>query len=267
MILALDIGNSQIFGGVFDANQELLFHFRRSTSRTDSSDQYGLFLKTVLRENGIDPKDILKIGLCSVVPETLHSLVNCCRKYFSLSPFVLKVGVKTGLKIKYNNPSEVGADRIADAIAGSTLYPGQDLIIIDFGTATTVEVVTKNKEYLGGAILPGLKISMQALERNTSRLPSVEIIKPTAVVGRTTTESIQSGLFYGVLGGLKELVHKISENHFLGDRPYILGTGGFASLFEYEDLFDEERPNLVLEGLVFAMKMNEEKRRESQNEN
>ena len=260
MILALDVGNTQIFGGVFVDN-EMLFHFRMNTSAVNSSDQYGLFLKSVLRENGVDPDKIERIGLCSVVPESVHSLVNCCRKYFGISPFVLKVGVKTGLKIRYKNPAEVGPDRIADAIAGSFLFPDKDLIIIDFGTATSVEVVNRDKEYLGGAILPGLKISMLALERNTSRLPSVEILKPDSVVGKTTTESIQSGLYYGVIGGLKEVIHNISKEQFCDGDPVIIGTGGFASLFSKEGLFSEERPNLVLEGLLIAMNLNDEKRK------
>jgi type III pantothenate kinase len=141
------------------------------------------------------------------------------------------------------------------------LYPDRDLIIIDFGTATTIEVVSKDKEYLGGAILPGLKISMQALEKNTSRLPSVEIVKPSSSIGKTTTESIQSGLYYGVIGSLKELKHNISEEQFCDSDTLVIGTGGFASLFSKAGLFDEERPNLVLEGLVIAMNMNEEKGR------
>src|SRR5687767_15159012 len=168
MILCLDIGNSQIYGGVFEKDK-LLFQFRRSSKSASSSDEIGVFLRSVLRENNIEPDSITKIAVCTVVPEVLHSLKNACRKYFNnLSPFVLQAGVKTGLNIKYRNPLELGADRIANAIAGTQLYPQENLIIIDLGTAITFCAVNRQREFLGGAIIPGLRISMTALETNTS---------------------------------------------------------------------------------------------------
>ena len=255
MILAIDVGNTQIFAGVFEQDK-LIASFRWSSHYAASSDEYGLFLRSALRENDIDPDHIKNIGICSVVPERVHSLANCSAKYFGIKPFVLKAGVKTGLKIKYQNPREVGPDRIADAIAVTHLYPNQNILVIDFGTATTIEVITKRKEYLGGAIFPGVRLCMEALEKNTSRLPSVEIVKPSSVVGRTTTESIQNGLFYGTLGAIKEMKHNILSTTFTGEPTLTVGTGGFASLFEAEDLFDERQPNLVLQGLYIAMGMN-----------
>ncbi|MCB0412650.1 MAG: type III pantothenate kinase, partial [Bdellovibrionales bacterium] len=154
MILCLDVGNSQIYGGVFDKD-ECILRFRRTSKTGASSDEFGLFLRSVLRENNVDPEKIQSISLCTVVPEVLHSLKNACRKYFQHNPFVLQAGVKTGLKIKYRNPVEVGADRIANSIAATYLYPNKNIIVIDFGTATTFCAINAEKEYLGGVIIPG----------------------------------------------------------------------------------------------------------------
>lgn len=255
MILCLDVGNSQIYGGLFD-NGRLLLTFRQNSRTGASSDEYGLFLRSVLRENGYDYKSIHKIAVCTVVPEVLHSIRNCCLKYFNLTPFVLQAGVKTGLKIKYRNPLEVGADRIADSLAAIQLFPGENIVVIDFGTATTLSVTNSSKEFLGGAILPGVRISMQALETKTSRLPSVEIIRAHEVVGRSTVESIQSGLYFGTIGAVNELVRKMSEEVFEGQRPKIIGTGGFASLFKKSEIYDVEVPDLVLQGLYRALLLN-----------
>lgn len=255
MILCLDVGNSQIYGGVF-AEDGLKLQFRKSSKEGSSSDEYGLFLKTVLRENDIKPEDIQKISICTVVPEVLHSLKNACLKYFNQNPFILQAGVRTGLKIKYRNPLEVGADRIANSIAATQIYPNKNLLIVDFGTATTYCAISKDKEYLGGVIHAGLKISMQTLETNTAKLPSVEILVPPQVLGRSTVESIQSGLFYGTRGAIKEITSNITSESFQGEKPMIIGTGGFASLFQKNELFDIEIPDLVLKGLYFALKMN-----------
>jgi type III pantothenate kinase len=255
MIMCLDVGNSQIHGGVFDG-EEMRLQFRRTTRGGASSDEYGLFLRDVLRENGVEPSSISQISLCTVVPEVLHSLKNSCRKYFEITPFVLQAGVKTGLKINYRNPVEVGSDRIANAVAAFHRFPNEDLIIIDFGTAITFCAISANKEYLGGVIHPGLRLSMQSLESNTSKLPSVEIVRKSECLGRTTVESIQSGLYFGAVGLVKEVTTRLSHECFSGHKPRILGTGGFARLFEKEGLFDEDIPDLVLQGLNFALKMN-----------
>jgi type III pantothenate kinase len=255
MILCLDVGNSQIYGGVFN-DGKILLRFRRNSKTGASSDEIGVFLRSVLRENEIDPKNVKQIAVCTVVPEVLHSLKNACMKYFKLNPFVLQAGVKTGLKLKYKNPLEVGADRVANAIAGTQLYPGKNLLIIDFGTATTFCAVNQDKEYLGGVIIAGLRISMEALESRTSKLPSVEIIKPQECLAKTTIDSIQSGLYFGTLGQIKEIGARITNEGFNGIKPKIIGTGGFASLFASAGIFDEENPDLVLHGLYTALKMN-----------
>jgi type III pantothenate kinase len=180
MILCLDVGNSQIYGGVFD-NEQICLQFRHTSSSGSSSDQFGIFLRTVLRENEISPESIEHIAICSVVPTLVHSLRNACKKYFGINPFVLQAGTKTGLKIGYRNPVEVGSDRIANAIAAKDLYPGKNLIIVDFGTATTFCAISKQKEYLGGVIIAGMRLSMEALESKTAKLPSVEINVPKQV--------------------------------------------------------------------------------------
>ncbi len=254
MLLALDVGNSQIFSGVYDGG-EMKTTFRRTSSIRASSDEYGTFFRTTLRENGVNPDEIRMAGICSVVPDAIHSLRNCFRKYFGFEPFLLQPGVRTGLKIRYRNPLEVGADKIANAIGALELFPGRNLLIIDFGTATTLCAVTKDKEYLGGVITPGIHISMAALESKTARLPTVEIIRPAEVLGRSTVESIQSGLYHGTLAAVRSLAVCVTKEHFSKDPPVIVGTGGFGRLFEEENLFDEFVPELPLIGLRRAVEM------------
>lgn len=256
MILTVDVGNSQIFGGVFD-NRELTIRFRKTSRPPTSSDELGLFLRSVLRENGGDPSAVEQIALCSVVPEIIYPLRSCCRKYFGLDPFILQAGVKTGLKIRYRNPLEVGPDRIANAIGATHLFPGRNLIIVDFGTATTFDVVRASRDYLGGIILPGLRIAMEALEKNTARLPTVEIIPPTELVGRSTVEGIQSGLYFGNRAVIKELTRDIRDQAFRAEPAVVIGTGGFSRLFEHEKVFDVVLPDLVLVGLERALSLNE----------
>ena len=255
MILTLDVGNTQIFGGVFD-DDNIRLRFRRNSRTGASSDEIGVFLRSVLRENDLAHADIKQVAICTVVPEVLHSVKNACLKYFNLNPFILQAGVKTGLKVKYKNPLEVGADRIANSIAGTQKYPGENLLIIDFGTATTFCAVTAEKEYLGGVIIAGIGISADALEQRTSRLPTVEIVRPETCLAKTTVESIQSGLYFGTIGQVKEIGSRIIDEAFGGKRPRIIGTGGIASMFTKAEIFDEENPDLVLHGLHQALKMN-----------
>jgi type III pantothenate kinase len=259
MILLLDVGNSQIFGGLVEnhSSQKILFRFRKSSKTNSSSDEYGLFLKDVIRENGFDPKNVTEIAICSVVPDLMHSLKGACQKYFGLTPFILQAGVKTGLKIKYKNPLEVGADRIANSIGAVARYPDKNLIIVDLGTATTFCAISKDRDYLGGAILAGLKISAEALESKTAKLPSVEIIPPELALGKGTVESIQSGLYFGHLGAMKELIARFTHEVFQGQKPFVIGTGGFSRLFERERIFDVEIPDLVLLGMLDALTLNE----------
>jgi type III pantothenate kinase len=255
MIMTLDVGNSQIYGGVF-VDDKMKLQFRKTSKMGSSSDEFGLFLRSVLRENDVDPKKIEHIAFCSVVPDIVHSLRNACLKYFNLNPFILQAGAKTGLKIKYRNPVEVGADRIANTIGATHLYPGKNLIIIDFGTATTFCAITSEKDYLGGLISPGLRLSMEALEAQTAKLPAVEIVTVTEVIGRSTVESIQSGLYFGHLAMVKDVTQRIKREYFDNKNTVVIGTGGFSRLFEKENVFDVLSPDLVLTGLKLALKMN-----------
>lgn len=254
MLLCLDIGNSQIHGGVFDGG--LRCQFRKTTLPLGSSDEFGVFFTAVLRESGLDPQAVKHVAICSVVPGALHPVRSACVKYFRAEPFVLQAGVKTGLKVKYRNPHEVGADRIAGAIGAALRRPAANLIVVDCGTATTFDVVTAGGDYLGGAILPGVGISVESLAGRTAKLPSVEIMRPAAALGRSTAESIQAGIYFGHAGAIRRILAELTREAFGEERPYVVGTGGFARLLEAEKLFDEVVPELVLLGLRHAAELN-----------
>jgi type III pantothenate kinase len=255
MLLALDVGNSQVFGGVFKEDK-LLFKFRKTSKGRTTSDEFGIFFKNVLRENGIDPKEIKDLAICSVVPNLIYPLHQSAVKYFGLEPFLIQTGIKTGLNIKYKNPAEVGADRIANAIAASNMFPGKNLVLVDMGTATTFCVVSRDRDYLGGIILPGLNISMEALARETAKLPRVEIVKPKELVGKTTIEGIQSGLYYSHFFAIKGIVSEIEKNYFKDEETLMIGTGGFSRIFEDAGIFDHIVPDLVLTGIAAAVRLN-----------
>lgn len=256
MILALDIGNTQIYAGLFSKDLRMLISFRKTSKTGSSSDEVGIFLRSAIRENGYSPEDVEQIAICTVVPDVLYSIRGACKKYFGLNPFVLQAGVKTGLKIKYRNPLEVGADRIANSIACTNLFPSKNLIIVDLGTATTFCAVSKDKEYLGGVIIAGLRISMEALEQQTAKLPAVEITAMNETLGRSTVESIQSGLYFGHIGQIKEISKRLQNECFTDESAIIIGTGGFSHLFEQEKIFDRIIPDLVLQGLLQALLIN-----------
>ena len=255
MILCLDVGNTQVYGGVFQG-EKLVAQFRRTSELRSSSDELGVFFRTVLRENDVDPRQITELVICCVVPDLLYSLRACAQKYFDIEPLVLRPGVKTGLKIAYRDPKEVGSDRIADAVGALKLFPGRHLIVADFGTATTVCAVKKDRTFLGGNILPGVRLSMEALEMRTAQLPSVEIKPVKTAIGTTTIESIQSGLYWSNVGMIKELVAQISAESFDHEEPLIIGTGGFVHLFDREKIFDHVVGDLILEGLLEVLRLN-----------
>lgn len=255
MILTIDVGNSSTNCGLFDG-EKLVLQFRKTTTIDSSSDEIGLFFRSVLKENGFDWQQITKIGCCSVVPSINYSLSSACTKYLSKTPLFIQAGIKTGLKLKFTNTKEIGADLIAAAMGAVNLYPQKNLIIVDMGTATTIELISKNKEFLGGSILPGLKISVDALATKTANLPSVEIARPEHICGGTTVEAIQTGLYYGTAGSIKELCYLYQKNVFHGDSPVIVGTGGFAKIFADYNLFDRIEPSLVLMGVKNAIELN-----------
>jgi type III pantothenate kinase len=255
MMLCIDVGNSQLYGGVFNGD-ELVIQFRRNTNSRGSSDELGLFLRSVLRENDVDPHDIDEIAICSVVPDYVYSLRACCEKYFRIEPLVLRPGTRTGLRVRYKDPKEVGADRIADAVGALHLFPGRNLIVVDFGTATTLAAVSRDRDFLGGAILPGVRLAMEALEEKTAALPNVEIVPVEHALGRTTVESIQAGLYFSTIGMIRELTRRLSDEAFPEEAPLVIATGGFSQLFARAGLFDHLVRELILTGLREIAKLN-----------
>lgn len=251
MLLCLDVGNTHILGGVFRGN-ELLARFRYATPLMGTSDQLGIFLINILQTNQINPAEVKSVAVSSVVPGHDYTLRHTVLNYFKADYFVLKGDQQAGLKIHYKNPNEVGADRIANAIGALQHYPDKNMIIIDMGTATTLCAVTKEGDYLGGAILPGMRLGMDSLRSNTAKLMEVNIEAPAQVIGKTTHESIQSGLFYGQLGALRELIAAFRQEAFADRQAIVVGTGGFAQLYKDLKLFDDILPDLVLDGLRIA---------------
>ena len=256
MILCLDVGNTHIYGGTF-VNDEIALTFRYPSLSPCTSDTFGLFLKNVLRENHLQPEKVAAICISSVVPSLDYSITAACIKYFDINPVMLKPGIKTGLKLSIKNPLELGADRIANGIAATEQFPNKDLIIIDFGTATTVCAVSKDKAYLGGSILPGMKTSMQSLSANAEKLSSVDIIRPQMTLGKTTTANVQSGIYYGQLGAIKEITRRFRQEVFNNQPVLTIATGGYTHLFEQEQLFDVTVPDLVLQGLYKVWQKND----------
>jgi type III pantothenate kinase len=256
MILCLDIGNMNIFGGLYHTHGKLLFSFRYPSASPCTSDQLGLFFKAILRENNADPKQLKNVSICSVVPTLNYSLRSAFIKYFALDPFFLQAETALTLMTGYDHPHEMGTDRISNMIAAMHNYPEQDIIIIDMGTATTFDVVSAKKSYLGGIITPGLYISMKALHENTAGLFPVHIVKPSDIISQTTVGHIQSGLYYSHLGAIHEITQNITANIFKNRSPAIIGTGGFAHLFADEHVFTTIIPELVLQGLYLAIQRN-----------
>lgn len=256
MNLCIDVGNSQLHGAVYGDSGELKMQLRKESSNRVSSDEMGLFLVSALREKGIDTSLISRIGISCVVPEETHTLRVACREYFNTEPLFLEAGVKTKLKIKTRNPLEVGADRIANAIAASERYPNGNVVVVDFGTAITVDAVSVDREYLGGAICAGLGLAMEALGTKTAKLPHVEIVHTNRALGKSSIESIQNGLYFGYLGLVRELVGQIGKEAFGLGAYKTIATGGYSQLYRDENLFDEIIPDLVLQGVNTILKLN-----------
>lgn len=251
MLICLDVGNSHIYGGIFQ-DEQLAFQFRYPSKSYLTSDELGIFLKTYLHEIQIQSKEVTQVAFCSVVPSLEYSIRSAFIKYFAIEPFVLQAGVKTGLQIKYKNPTEVGADRIANAIGALSHFPQKNIIIVDLGTATTFEVISSNGAFLGGAIIPGVQMQMRALNEHTANLPPVRIVKANSALGQSTATNIQSGLYFGHKGAINEILDSITAEKFEGSPPVVIGTGGFAHLFESDKIFDAILPDLVLQGLRIA---------------
>ncbi|MCJ8345474.1 type III pantothenate kinase [bacterium] len=256
MILTLDVGNTQIHGGIFKDGQ-LLKNFRINTYSYTSSDELGLFLKSILREWELSSDSIEGISICSVVPFLHHALEGASKRYFNQDPFFVEAGIKTGLKIRYKNPAEVGADRIVNAAYAQTLFPNQNMVLVDLGTATTFCVVNQEQEYLGGVIMPGIQISQKAMSNAAAKLPQFEIARPKDVFGRTTIDSLQCGIYYGHIGAINHIVDQIKRKEFKGLKNIkIIGTGGYTQFIQKDLPFDFIDNNLTLKGLYYLWSKN-----------
>ncbi len=255
MFLCLDIGNTHICGGVFNGG-ELLFQFRHETAHIGTSDQFGIFIRGVLRENDINYQDLTKVGIASVVPSAEYSVRSACIKYCKLHPIFIKPGIKTGISLKIHNPNELGADLIAGAVAGKLLYPNRDILIFDLGTATTATFVNALGDFEGVSIAPGFRLMMESLQKNTARLFEVDIVRPTMIMGKNTKSSIQTGLYYTQLGLIHELIINVTEQYQLNSKPFVIGTGGFSQLFVQEAIFGAVISELVLLGIKYILVLN-----------
>ena len=247
MILTLDIGNTNMKTALFDG-MEMVEYWRLSTNRNRTSDEFGVSLINLLRHNGIEPERVEGIMMSSVVPQINFTIEHMCRNYFGMEPMKIEPGVKTGINVKYENPRELGSDRIANAVAAYELYGGP-CITIDFGTATSFGAISAKGEFLGGAICPGLKLAADALTENTAKLPRFELVKPESVIGRNTVTNMQAGIVYGYIGQINYLVDRMKREM---DVPGIkvIATGGLAVLVAGEShVIDVMDGLLTLKGL------------------
>lgn len=253
MLLAVDVGNTNIVLGVFEG-KSLKVSWRISTNRQQTGDEYGIIIKNLFMQTGIDDCLLDGIIVSSVVPPLMFALEDMSKRYFRLAPLVVGPGIKTGLNLLVDNPKEVGADRIVNAVAGYELYGGP-LIIVDFGTATTFDAISARGDYLGGAIAPGIGISTEALFQRAAKLPRVELTRPKKVIGRDTVSSMQSGIIFGFAGQVDGIVRRMM--HEFTEKPQVIATGGMAALIGNEsETLEIINPLLTLEGLRMIFSRN-----------
>lgn len=254
MIVVMDVGNTNIVIGVYGDDRTLLHHWRLSTNRSATTDEYGMLLYSFFSHAGIRLEDIEGAIVSSVVPPLMFTMEQLCMQYLRKTPLVVGPGIKTGLNIRYENPKEVGADRIVNAVAAIELY-GSPLIVVDFGTATTFDYIDEKGQYIGGAIAPGIGISTEALYQRAAKLPRIELVKPKSVVGRNPVSSMQAGIIYGYAGQVDGIVARIREEYAVNAK--VIATGGMAELIASEAKSIEQiNPLLTLQGLQMLYDLN-----------
>jgi type III pantothenate kinase len=253
MLLAIDLGNTNLTFGLFEG-EKLVHDWRLATRRDSMPDELGISMLQLIRQEGLDAKKVDAVVVASVVPPLNSSLVEAVHRYFGCEPLMVGPGIKSGLKIHYRDPKEVGADRIVAAMAAFRKYGGP-LIIIDFGTGTTYDVISREGDYLGGAIAPGMGISVEALYERSARLQRVELKAPANVIGRTTVESMQAGIIFGFTAQVEGMVARIRKE--LGEHAWVIATGGYSSLIAAETkVIEVVDDRLMLEGLRLIYNLN-----------
>ncbi|MFT8347707.1 type III pantothenate kinase [Clostridium saccharoperbutylacetonicum] len=260
MILLVDAGNTNIVLGVHDGDKYIA-SWRISSGGNKTSDEYSIQVMQLFNLGNINPKDITGVIVSSVVPNIMHSLENMLKKCFNHEPIIVGPGIKTGINIKYDNPKEVGADRIVNSVAAYEIYK-RPVIIIDFGTATTFCALRENGDYLGGCICPGIRISADALFERAAKLPRVELEVPKGIICKNTISSMQAGILYGYIGQVEYIVRKMKKEMMTSKykkEPFVLATGGLANLIAKEtDVIDKVDSDLTLEGLKILYEKNKE---------
>lgn len=253
MLLAMDIGNTSIVIGIFKS-QRLIKHWKIQAEKEKTCDEYGITFLNLLSLSGLDKTKIKSVILSSVVPPLTPVFQELARSLFEVKALIVGPGLKTGMPILYENPLEVGADRVVAAVAAFSKYGGPS-IIVDFGTATTFDAISPKGEYLGGAIAPGIQIAAEALYLKTAKLPRIEIKKPRKAIGRTTVSSMQSGLYFGYIGLISRIIKEMNKE--LGGKANVISTGGFAATISHEiRSIRFHEPYLVLEGLMIIHERN-----------
>ena len=252
MLAAIDIGNTNITVGVFKED-EIIATFRLTTKMPRTSDEYGMLLLNLLEQNEIDHRDIEDVIIASVVPNIMHSFERAIVKYFHIIPIMIEPGIKTGIRIAIDNPKQVGADRIVDAAAAYGLYGGP-VLVLDFGTATTYDLVDANGTFLTGITAPGIQSAARALSDDAAKLPEIEIKKPDSILAKDTISSMQAGLIYGQIGQTEYTIRQVKKEAGLGEIK-VVATGGLGRIIANEtELIDIYDPTLTLKGMLFIYK-------------